>query len=294
MCQLLCCQHQWSQAPCGVRVACFLQTQSWIYILMNIRKEVAYFFFVLCLFFFFCFRKNSYVEIGNWWVPCDTRESNTTGISSLSLMKSTVDLQEPPAWSLFPFYRRWSWGRKRWIHLPKVTQQVNGSTRNKIPVIQVLVHALWFPHVRKAGLKQWPICQHSEERLIYIINISNVWIHFHCEYSRNNSSTEKVRFIYFFMPALQNWKTNFPLVSLFSKILKCALIFNGTLTCFAESKASALGLRGPWLADTQEFSFYVKMRHFQTFSVLSTSDCNKDLHRRLMGRCYTWSWSVIF
>lgn len=31
--------------------------------------------------------------------------------------------------------------RERWIHLPKVTQQVNGNTRNKILIVWVPVHS---------------------------------------------------------------------------------------------------------------------------------------------------------
>lgn len=47
----------------------------------------------------------------------------------------------------------------------------------------------------------------------------------------------------FSVPALQNCNINYPLISLFSKIFKCTLLFNEMEKCYAEAKAR--GFRGP-------------------------------------------------
>lgn len=132
--QLLCRQPHWPRASCWVRVACLLQTSPyWLYLQVKIGKENRKWCVGFCWVFL---TKNSYMELENWWVHY-TRKSNITNSSNLSLMKGFVDLQEPLAWSWFPFRRC----GLRWIRLPKVTQEVNGNTRNKIQIVWVLVHS---------------------------------------------------------------------------------------------------------------------------------------------------------
>lgn len=97
------------------------------------------------------------------------------------------------------------------------------------------------------------------------MKLSEIYLHFYLECPRNSSFSEKDSFV----PLLQNCKINYPLISLFSKIPKCTLIFNDTLTCFAEFKASALRLNR--YARIQLPYRHIKMRCFQRSSVLSSS-----------------------
>ena len=126
-------------ASCWARVACLLQTNPCrLCLRVNIGKENRKRSDGFCSGFW---GKNSYVELENPCVPYHTRKSNMTRVSNLSLMEGFVDLQEPLAWSWFWFYRWGSCSRERWIHWPKVTQQVNGNSRNKIQIVWVLVHS---------------------------------------------------------------------------------------------------------------------------------------------------------
>lgn len=127
VCWLLWCPPHWSQASCWVGVACLLQTNPHrLYPQVNIGKENS----KGCVGFCWSFlTKSSYMELENRWILYHTKKSN------LSLMKGFIDLQKFLAWSWFPFYRWGSWDRERWIHLSKVTQQVNDDTRKQIQIV---------------------------------------------------------------------------------------------------------------------------------------------------------------
>lgn len=105
-------------------------------------------------------------------------------------------------------------------------------------------------------------------------------MHFNLKCPGNSSFSEKG----FFIPLLQNCKRNYPLISLFSKIPKCTLIFNDTLRCFAAFKASALKF-SRYLRIQLPYK-HIKMRCFQRFSVLNTSGFHK-------GSRQIWSADLI-